>query len=89
MAKLLRERKAWAKIEILKAIERLSMKASTTKDCRSVEMLARAYADLSGFHLLREPKGEPWSRVEQGSKGEDGAEYVAKLRGPTIPGVKR
>lgn len=72
MAKLLRERKAWAKVEILKAIERLSMDASTTKDCRAIEALARAYSDLSGFHILRGPKGETGPRGEQGPMGPMG-----------------
>lgn len=96
MAKLLRQNKAWekvqivrARLEILNAIERMAIGISTTKDCEAIEHLSQAYCNLSGLHFLRGPKGEAGLPGEQGPRGENGAEYVAKLRGPTIPGVQR
>lgn len=72
MAKLLRERKAWAKIEILKAIERLAIGVSSVEDCEAIEHLSQAYCNLSGLHFLRGPKGEVGPRREPGPAGPIG-----------------
>lgn len=72
MAKLLRERKAWAKIEILKAIERLAIGVSSVEDCKAIEHLSQAYCNLTGLHILRGPKGESGPQGEQGPMGPYG-----------------
>lgn len=72
MAKLQRERKSWAKIEILKAIERLAIGVSSVEDCEAIEHLSQAYCNLSALHFLRGPKGEAGPPGEPGPAGPIG-----------------